>query len=390
MAGTRFLAAALAALTACVAQTPPREHSFAGTCHTPNGPAKSPTRLMLWLHDYEHESATVVADVMAAADGSFRFDRVPWLAGHDWGFRFFVLHAQQGANVAMVYLRGDDAARAPLSIVLQPAVTLRGRVTGPDGSPVAGAVVAVRGVGDAFFAEPPPMLRTTTDAKGDYMVKGLPPLPLRVHCLAARFAASKRDGVPAAGFDFALEPGAVITGHVLLENGRAAVRMRVCAQGHTTSTWSTTTTDDAGRYQLIGLVDDRYNLWVGGDDVTCEAIEGQKVRIGEAVEAPDLVAVAGGFFVGRVVDADTGKPLQPGASADVAIYGPSRPRSGGACDCSPIGVDGTFRIRVPPGSNFIYLRADPAFEAVGADAFTLPVETGRETSVEFRVRRKAR
>jgi hypothetical protein len=165
----------------------------------------------------------------------------------------------------------------------------------------------------------------------------------------------------------------------------------VCAQCQQKSAWVTATTDDAGRYRLLGLVDDRYNVWIDGEDVTCAALDGQAVELGATTDAPDLIAIAGGFFVGRVVDADTGEGLRPGDSADVAIYGPSRPRSGAGCDVEPIATDGTFKIRVAPGSNYIYLRADDTrFSPVGDSSFTLPVEAGGAVKIEFKVRRAKR
>jgi hypothetical protein len=309
-----------ALLAPLAAQAPAPRHSFGGTCTLPEGAGKAPIRLLLWQHDYQRDTAVVVADVLAAADGSFRFEQAPWLAGHDWGFQFFVLHAQQGANVAMLQLRGEQAAREPLQIALQPAATIRGRVVDPDGKPVAGAEVCVKASCGSFFAAAPPPLRTTTDARGEFVLKGAPPGATRVHCLAAKFALAQLNGnAEDCTWDFALKPGAVVAGRVRREDGKSPARLRVCAQGQHAHGWFTTTTDDAGRYELLGLVDDRYNIWVDADDVTCAAIDGQAVELGATTEAPELAAVAGGFFVGRVVDAATGEGLRPGDSADVAI-----------------------------------------------------------------------
>lgn len=91
-----------------------------------------------------------------------------------------------------------------------------------------------------------------------------------------------------------------------------------------------------------------------------------------------------------MLDAATGKPVQPGATGDVAIYGPSRPRSGAGCAISPVRPDGTFRIRVAPGSNYLYLRPGAGFAEVGTGNYTLEVAPGEEKQVEFRVSEQAR
>jgi hypothetical protein len=48
--------------------------------------------------------------------------------------------------------------------------------------------------------------------------------------------------------------------------------------------------------------------------------------------------------------------------------------------------DGTFRLRVAPGSNYVYVAAQlPGLEA--PSDFTVDVAEGKETKVEFKVRR---
>jgi hypothetical protein len=140
-----------------------------------------------------------------------------------------MLHAQLGPNVAVVQLRGDEAARGGVDLVLKPAVTIRGRVTAENGKPVAGAEVSVRMCGGGFFASAPPGFVTRSDAKGEYELRGVPPGGLRIQCLAAPFALAMLNGDAEDEWHFTLQPGAVLAGRVLREGGKPAVRMRVCA-----------------------------------------------------------------------------------------------------------------------------------------------------------------
>ena len=73
--------------------------------------------------------------------------------------------------------------------------------------------------------------------------------------------------------------------------------------------------------------------------------------------APDLRLVHGGLIVGRLIDDETGKPFRPATldpswdRPDIVMYGPSRPRSGGACEGASIQEDGSFQLRAAPGDN---------------------------------------
>ncbi|MCB9877247.1 MAG: carboxypeptidase regulatory-like domain-containing protein [Planctomycetes bacterium] len=368
----------------------PLRHDVTGEVIGADPAARHSPRLMLWHHDYRSEAATVVADSFARDDGAFAMKDVEWLAGNDWGFEFFVLFARQGDRVAMSYLRGDAAAREPLHLELKQAVTLRGRVADGAGHPVADAEVALyslsHGAMWAWFAEAPPGFRVRSDADGRFKITGVPPgMNHGLTCLADGFARGRVDTADLDGIDFQLDPGGALVGRVVLASGAPAVRVRICAQGTQHSAWATTRTDDDGRYRLGSLPDDTYNVWAEAPELVGAALDRQGIELGEQVEAPPLKLTPGGLFVGKVVDATTGETLKPGPSADVAIYGPSRPRSGAACDCSPVAADGTFRIRVAPGSNYIYLRGVHGYASVGPDSFTLDVGEGEEQQVEFRV-----
>jgi hypothetical protein len=395
-----FLAWFLAASAAAQGGTAPAPltHSFTGTVTGMAADGKEPVRLTLWLHDYNRSAATIVSDVRAGEGGSFAFRGVPWLRAHDWGFAFFVLIARQGDRCAVSYLRGDDAARAPLSVALAPTITLRGTVRDDGGKPIAGAMVALaglmRGEGDqrsyCFFAETPPQWQMHSGVDGAFAIAGVPSSWSGcVSVLHERWEARRIDQPADQPYDFALTPGAVLAGRVLDAGSRPCVRMRVCAQGIHSSAWRTAFTDDQGCYRLGSLPPDAFNVWIDCEDRTCAALASVGARAGEETKCEDLIAIEGGFLVGAVIDDATGKPVQPGTTGDVAIYGPSRPRTGGGCDCSPVQADGTFEIRVAPGSNHIYLRAGDGWEAVGAGALDVDVAAGGRTKVEFRVRRPA-
>ena len=84
-----------------------------------------------------------------------------------------------------------------------------------------------------------------------------------------------------------------------------------------------------------------------------------------------------------MIDLATGKGVRPDTVVDVALYGPSRPRSGAAIESAKIAADGTFRIRAAPGANYVYLRSMQP--TPGLNAYDLTVVEGETVEVEFKV-----
>src|SRR5262245_27117620 len=226
---TRPLFAALLCMTVCAQQpagnraAPSLTKTVTGTVSGQVAEAKEPVRLSLWQHDYTKEAAMVVGDVRAAADGSFAFRDVPWLAGFEWGFRFYVLLARQGDRVAAVLLRGDDAARTSVAVALAPGVLLRGRVqAAATGRAIDGAGVRLQGMIGAetflFFAETPPQWTVKSQADGSFAIPGVPAgWKYSVACVAEKFARGRLDQEETVSFAFELGPGAVLAGRVVLE-----------------------------------------------------------------------------------------------------------------------------------------------------------------------------
>jgi RNA polymerase sigma-70 factor (ECF subfamily) len=159
----------------------------------------------------------------SSADGSFRLRDVP-------------ARQSLGALAAgyepseLLDLETVDTSRAPVRVELVLATqgaALHGRVTGPDGEPVPGALVSVGPYAQAHsgllggggaWAEVWTPLTTRTDAHGDYELRGLPigPAPLRVR--TAELPIGKREVELLAGesvrADVALVAGAVVAGTV--------------------------------------------------------------------------------------------------------------------------------------------------------------------------------
>src|SRR5262245_40612552 len=353
-------------------------------------------RVMLFRNDMQRGTVDPIADGRADADGKFAFHGVPWPHGYDWGFNTVVLVARTGdAAVGMSLLRGDKVDCSSLAVELTNTVTASGIVHDASGAPIRGATVWPSGVSlrgkarDIYLTAPLLLWHVSTDEHGRFALKGMPAgasLTLVVvhpdHAEAR--PAGKDSAVP---FDITLDPGSAIAGTVRMPDGSPAARVSVCVQGHggRTSFFGRTQSDGNGHYVMRSLPGGIFNVWAEADGLTVVALHAVAVETGKTVEQQDLGLVAGGFIVGRVVDAKTSAPVQPGETADVAMQGPARPNETG-CQCEPIRPDGTFRIRALAGTNYLYLRpGDGGVEATSG--MNIEVVEGKETQVVFKAQR---
>src|SRR5262249_34493327 len=100
---------------------------------------------------------------------------------------------------------------------------------------------------------------------------------------------------------------------------------------------------------------DQYNvLFLGNPDnakLTAPAAEAVNVQVGQPAQV-EFRAIEGRLLTGKVVEADTGKPL---AKCHVGYYGPARPRSGAACIMVRTDEQGAFQFHIPPGVTYIYV-----------------------------------
>lgn len=106
------------------------------------------------------------------------------------------------------------------------------------------------------------------------------------------------------------------------------------------------TTDDQGKYIARDIFPAAYSVNVSQDaGLTAKAVLDVEVKAGETAEVQDMVAVPGVFVAGRVVDAETGKPITMG---DIYVTGPM---TGGinSMFCYNVDDQGRFTFRAYPG-----------------------------------------
>jgi beta-lactamase regulating signal transducer with metallopeptidase domain/protocatechuate 3,4-dioxygenase beta subunit len=233
-----------------------------------------------------------------------------------------------------------------LPFEMKPAATIRGRVTGPSGQPVAGAVVSM---GTAAY-ETVGGQTATTDADGRYEISDAEPYDRaeieRQQREAARQALAayslftakamkvthssyadaivRCDKIPGTK-DIKLQPPAPIRGRVLLgesgEPGRgvvvAAARSKVSpgmaalmddVETHVYQMQSVRTDAD-GRYEFATFPAGEYDIWPESDEWVHRGLGRLETSAGRPTAAPDMVLSRGGTLRVEFIDSATGKAI---------------------------------------------------------------------------------
>ncbi|HEY5925706.1 MAG TPA: carboxypeptidase regulatory-like domain-containing protein [Kofleriaceae bacterium] len=204
--------------------------------------------------------------------------------------------------------------------------TISGRVTKKaDGSPIAGAVVSIAyaELGADISSVKKPTLLATTDDKGAWIAKDVPPGDYMLAATAKGMLPGSRDklvvasGEQRSGIDFALDAGGTsIRGTVSDVLGGPIASARITAKR---DSWSMTA--DAELVTLSG-VDGTYELSVADGEYRMSAAHDDYTRSTESVEVEgkpvtvDFTLIPGGVIRGQVVARDTRKPV-PGALVSV-------------------------------------------------------------------------
>jgi beta-lactamase regulating signal transducer with metallopeptidase domain/5-hydroxyisourate hydrolase-like protein (transthyretin family) len=280
-------------------------------------------------------------------------------------------------------------------ITLGKAATLQGVVKNQQGQPVTGALV-VPWFDQFCLRKPIPGIRCSiTDARGVFVIDDLaefkfvePSVPVELRLathlnppsLAIRHPDYEGTPIPYRQvpdrMDIELAKGAVITGLVVDgETGRPAAGLTLALQGIDNQNqkarhyWTTARTDQAGRYRLTSLPAGKFNVYLRQNPpgLTAATLDSFEVRQGQTVEAPPIRLIKGGLIKGRLIDDVTGQlaTLTSDETASIGAHGPSRPRNGASIQGTDVKKDGTFEIRLPPGTNWIYLSGRGPFGVVG-------------------------
>jgi hypothetical protein len=83
----------------------------------------------------------------------------------------------------------------------------------------------------------------------------------------------------------------------------------------------------------------------------------------------DIRMTRGGYIVDKVIDPATNQSVD-GSQTKIQVghHGPARPMTGAAETSTPVKTDGTYRLHVAAGRNYVYLMSEntaPAYLNIG-------------------------
>lgn len=290
-----------------------------------------------------------------------------------------------------------DGAPEPVTIALDPAGSVRGRVVTHDGKPVEGAVIGVASDPTSVFAMmmpggagdrlPAADVSAWTGADGAYHLKSVRPGSLRLRAEAPGFLPATADAVTVVrrettdGVDFVLLRESALEGRVTDAAGAplagATVKVSIPGEGMMRMAaqfmggiWATATSDADGRYRVGGVGE-------GEHDVVCEA-EGhlaattKETLVAEQTTQRDFTLAPGHRLDGVVLD-PAGAPV-PGSTVRVQSAGGSDANpfaammGGGEAKTAVTDVEGKWAASGLPEGPYTVTAAAPRYlEASAAD-----------------------
>jgi Carboxypeptidase regulatory-like domain len=240
--------------------------------------------------------------------------------------------------------------------------SLVGIVLGPNGELISGAEVRLNGLNTRIDG----LWCTQTDEKGKYLLTDLaewsPNVPHNTtRSLIVSHPEYGQSTVPytqtPSMVNVRLKVPAMVQGKVVDQvTGEPVRHAIVTAQGVHEKGWFQTRTDNDGRYELR-MPPDKYNIWSEMNGRVPIAVNSIEAVAGEKQSEADIQMVRGSVVYGKFLT-EQNTPIKPETRTLVAHHGPARPISGAAVTSTPIASDGSYRLHVAPGKNYVYVMAE--------------------------------
>ena len=328
----------------------------------------------------------------------------------------------------------DSPAQTPAPRDAKSSGTISGRVTNADGHAVAGLALALMPAD--FTPDRRPVARAATDADGRFRLANVPAGRYRLQLLAPAHTSPDVAGsnpfgsgrliTVAAGetvedVNLSVARGGVITGRVTTAEGKPVIGVYVQVlkpdkRGPEASAVSPFEyeTDDRGVYRVYGLSAGRYHVAVGEDRESGMIMVGAggaryartfHPGVGEASQARQVEVTPGGEATGvditlaegprsfqasgRIVDAETNRPVVDVGFGHTALLGDGRGFGGMGWDGSKTNQNGEFTIKNLVPGRYAAFALNLGTETNYSDPVRFEIAEGDVSGLVIKMRRGA-
>jgi protocatechuate 3,4-dioxygenase beta subunit len=317
-------------------------------------------------------------------DGSFALDNVPTGQIEVLASAPGYITAKAGGVVVE-----EGKAVENLELALETGVRLFGRVTGPTGEPLSGAVVRPRRERGMVMVMTGPENVATTDANGEYSIDTLEPGEKTFEIIRSGYLTESKS-VELSGretrLDVQLSQGLRISGQVVTEAGAGVADALVSATSAATSGRPATRTDAAGAFTFENLAPGHYTFVASKQgfadgrtrdvDITAGGVVRVTLKTGSVIYGH-----LSGVTEAELQDA-TVRAMGPGGAAEAAVDANGNYRIEGA-------PSGSVRVSADVGRGFRERRSSAVktVEVEAGSSAQVDIEFESQTSIRGRVTR---
>jgi len=313
-------------------------------------------------------------------DGSFV------LEGIKPGVTQVVVNAPGYTTATVPNIEVEDGKSVPdIEVDVETGAKLTGRVTGPDGSPIAGVLVR----NDPMAGGGPRVMRfgagdnsAVTDPSGEYTIDSLEPGEKTFSFSRAGYIEQQKAVTIASGKDSRLDvqmsSGMKVSGTVMTDGGAAVPDAMVQAMSAASST---ARTDANGSFTMEGLSPGHYTFSASKNGYASATLRDVDIATSGPVR---IVLKSGGIITGHV-NGLTAQELEQTTVFANGSGGGGGPFMGGAGSSAPVDSAGNFRIEgAPIGTVRVSARTGALFGGSSKSAApkTVELEAGGTAQVD--------
>lgn len=306
-----------------------------------------------------------------AEDGSFTLENVPS------GSMNLVANAPGFAPARMNLSVEEGKTLSDVVVELETGVRLTGRVTGPNGAPLADATVVIQPSPTGSFAMTGTPRRTRTDANGEYSMDGLLAGEETISFGHAKYNATAKSVIlkgTETKLDAQLEGGSKITGTVVTDAGMPVAEAEVEASGGASG--SRARTNASGTFEMENMRPGRYRFSAAKAGFVEGVVNDVDISSGAPIR---IVMQTGGTIYGRV------SGISEADMANVTVTARNR----GTASSAAVDPMGNFRIEgAPTGTVSVSASVQPRDFAGRRNSSTQTVELAaggsQQVNIDFR------